>query len=70
MVKHGDIEVVLNRRDVDHLLVFENPGAPDYSDRYPQWKNLLLQVMRYKAVTIRTVAGWEWLNLPREKYAP
>ena len=27
--RHGDMEVMLNRRDVDHLLVFENPGAPD-----------------------------------------
>jgi len=50
---------VLNRRDVEHLLVFENPGVPDYSDRYPQWKNLLLQVMGHKAVSIRAVAGWE-----------
>jgi len=65
--RHGDMEVRLNRRDVDHLLVFENPGAPDYSDRYPQWKNWLLQVMGHKAAAIRAMAGWEWLNLPREK---
>ncbi|MCG2660716.1 MAG: hypothetical protein L6437_10790 [Kiritimatiellae bacterium] len=47
--RHGHMEVTLNRRDVDHLLVFENPGAPDYGDRYPQWKNWLRQVMGHKA---------------------
>ena len=27
--------VILNRRDVDYLLVFKNQGLPDYSDRHP-----------------------------------
>lgn len=65
--RHGDIEVVLNRREVDHLLVFENPGATDYSDRYPRWKNWILQARGHRAAAIRAKAGWEWLNLPREK---
>jgi hypothetical protein len=65
--RQGDVEIALNRRDVDHLLVFENPGAPDCSDRYPQWKNWLLQAMGHTVAAIRARAGWEWLGLPREK---
>jgi hypothetical protein len=61
------VDVVLNRRDVDHLLVFENPGAADGSHAYPWWKTWALQAAGMPKAAIRARAGWEWLNVPRER---